>query len=93
MLFLIFQEGKSKKIAPEILRFVTMFFWDGRKNCATDIKSRKYAFLIFEKGMTNKTFDRKFKVRKYSFFNIRKRNGQINCARTFKIRKYAFFNI
>ena len=43
--------------------------------------------------MTNKTFDRKFKVRKYSFFNIRKRNGQINCARNFKIRKYAFFNI
>ena len=40
MLFLIFQEGKSKKIAPEILRFVTMFFWKDEKGMGEKIVPR-----------------------------------------------------
>ena len=50
----------SKKNVPGILRFVSMPFLifekgDEQKNCARYFEIRKYAFLIFEKGMSKKT--------------------------------------
>ena len=47
-------------------------------------------FLIFEKGMSNKSCARNFKIRKYAFLNIFKKYGQKNCARDLKIPQYAF---
>ena len=48
----------SKKIVPEILWFVSMLFLIFEKaiakNCARYFQIRKYAFLIFEKAMSNK---------------------------------------
>ena len=44
----------SKKVAPEILRFVSKLFLifkkkDEQKNCARNFQIPTYAFLIFEK--------------------------------------------
>ena len=47
-------------------------------------------FLIFEKGMSNKSCTRNFKICKYTFLNIFKKYGQKNCARNLKIPQYAF---
>ena len=43
-----------------ILTFVSMLFltlkkWDKQKNCARYFKIRKYAFLIFGKGISDKS--------------------------------------
>ena len=50
----------SKKLVPGILRFASILFLifekgDEQKNCARYFEIRKYAFLIFEKGMSKKT--------------------------------------
>ena len=47
-------------------------------------------FLTFEKGMSNKSCARSFKIRKYAFSNILKKYGQKNCAKNMKIPQYAF---
>ena len=47
-------------------------------------------FLTFEKGMSNKSCARSFKIRKYAFFNVLKKYGQRNCAKNLKIPQYAF---
>ena len=65
----------SKKIAPGILRFVSMFFLifeksHEQKNCARYFEIRKYVFLIFEKSYEQKNCARYFEIRKYAFFNI-----------------------
>ena len=62
----------SKKVVSGILRFVSMFFFniskgDEQKNCAWNLKIRKYAFLIFEKGDEPQKCARNFQIRKYAF--------------------------
>ena len=64
-----------------------------KKNCARCFEIRKYAFLIFEKGMSKKIVLGILRFVSMLFLNIRKGDEQKNCARYFEICKYAFFNI
>ena len=73
--FLIFEKGMSKKIATEILRFLSMLFLIFGKRMNQKIAPGILRFvsilsLIFEKGMHKNNCSRNFKVRKYAFFNI-----------------------
>ena len=85
----------SKKTVPGILRFVSMLFLifekgDEQKNCARYFEIRKYAFLIFEKGMSKKTVPGILRFVSMLFLIFEKGDEQKNCARYFEIRKYSF---
>ena len=61
-----------------------------KENCARYFEIHKYAFLIFEKGMSKKTVPDILRFVSMLFLIFEKGDKQKNCARYFEICKYAF---
>ena len=79
-----------------------------RKNCDSNLKIRKYAFLIFQKLMSKEIapgmlwfvsillliFEKGMSKKiTQGFYIFQKAINKNNCSRHFKVRKYAFINI